>query len=105
MPALDQADLVAILGEDYQTRKAELESLSNRELAQMEIKQKIESLNNQKAPALYGVALGLLLIITTKWSASAMAATNQTIFAVGLIVISFGYYLWIRRELGKVAYQ
>jgi predicted phage tail protein len=103
MPALDHADLVAILGEDYQAKKEELERLSGQELAQLDAKQKIESLSGQKAPALYGALLGALLIYATKLSPSANAATNQTIFGVGLIVVSLGFYFWIRYKLNQLS--
>jgi hypothetical protein len=102
MPALDHADLVSILGEDYLTRKDELERMSGHELAQMEAKQKIEGLNNQKAPALCGAALGLVLVYATKWSPSASAASNQMIFGIGLAVVSLGFYFWVRHKLSKL---
>ena len=102
MPALDHEDLVSILGSDYQTKKDELERLSGHELARLEAQQKIESLNNQKAPALYVAALGAVLIYATKLSPSATAATNQTIFGVGLIIVSLAFYFRIRHKLNKM---
>jgi hypothetical protein len=101
MPALDSADLKAILGEDYLARKDELERASGFDAAERDAKARLEKLSGQKAPALCGAFLGLLLVVATKWSATPTAATNQTIIGSGLIVVSLCLYFWIRNELNK----
>jgi hypothetical protein len=78
MPALDNADLIAILGDDYLTKKEELERASGMGSQERDAKARLESLNNQKVPALCGVFLGSLLVFATKWSPSALAASNRS---------------------------
>jgi hypothetical protein len=95
MPALDNADLKAILGDDYLTKKDELERASGMNAKERDAKARLESLNNQKVPALCGVFLGALLVYATKWSPSAAAASNQTMFGGGLALVSLATYFWL----------
>ena len=99
MPALDNADMVAILGEDYLTKKEELERASGLGAEERDAKARIESLNNQKVPDLCGVFLGALLVFATKWSPSAAAASNQTMFGGGFALICLAAYFWLVYEV------
>jgi hypothetical protein len=95
MPALDNADLMAILGDDYLTKKDELERASGLDAKERDAKARLESLNNQKVPALCGVFLGALLVFATKWSPSAAAASNQTMFGGGFALVCLATYFWL----------
>ena len=101
MPALDNADLIAIPGDDYLTKKDELERASGLGAEERDAKARIESLNKQKVPALCGVFLGALLIFATKWSPSALAASNQTMFGGGLALVCLAIYFWLTYEVKK----
>jgi hypothetical protein len=101
MPALDNADMMAILGDDYLAKKDELERASGLGAEERDAKARLESLNNQKVPALCGAFLGALLIFATKWSPTALAASNQTMFGGGLVLFSLAAYFWLTYEVKK----
>ena len=101
MPALDHADMLAILGDDYLAKKDELERASGLGAEERDAKARLESLNNQKVPALCGAFLGALLIFATKWSPTTLAASNQTMFGGSLVLVSLVAYFWLTYEVKK----
>jgi len=97
MVALKDADLRAILGEDYRAKQDAFDLASGLDATERAALARIDNLQSRKGPVLCSVFLGVLLLIATKYSATPTAATIQTFIGSGLVIGGLAIYFWLRK--------
>lgn len=103
MVALKDADLRAILGEDYRAKQDEFDQASGLDAGERAALARIENLQSRKGPVLCSVFLGVLLVIATKYSATPTAATIQTYIGSGLAIGGLALFFWLRQQVNRGA--
>jgi hypothetical protein len=101
MAALKDHDLRAILGDDYRAKQDAFDQASGLDAHERAALARINSLNNQKGPALYSAFVGLVLVAATKFSPTPAAATLQTYMGFGLSVGCVAIFFWLKHEVNK----
>jgi hypothetical protein len=103
MVALKDADLRAILGDDYRAKQDAFDQASGLDATERAALARIDNLESRKGPVLCSVFLGVLLVIATKYSATPTAATIQTYIGSGLVIGGLAIFFWIRQQVSRGA--